>query len=225
MSAKPDAAGSAATPTVVEQIDRFLASNTFGATDVVLVEAGVSDVIAEMAAFRSGAQTQQQMLDKLDAAGRALGAQVRRLVGAGARYVVVVGSYNLGRSPWARSINQATLVETATLSFNNGMLVTVNDLGANVLYIDAALHYNLVIAAPGIYGGMTDSANPSCTSIDAGAGIGIGTGQVNSALCTPATIAAGVDYTKRVFADAVYTSPTAQRSFGDYAFTRLSARW
>ncbi|MFM8609187.1 MAG: SGNH/GDSL hydrolase family protein [Burkholderiaceae bacterium] len=225
VSAKPDAAGNAATPTVVEQVDRFLASNTFGATDVVLMEAGVSDVIAEVAAFRSGAQTQQQMLDKLDAAGRALGEQVRRLVGAGARYVVVVGSYNLGRSPWARSINQATLVETATLSFNNGMLVTVNDLGANVLYIDAALHYNLVIAAPGIYGGMTDSTNPSCTSVDAGAGIGIGTGQVSSALCTPATIAAGVDYTKRVFADAVYPSPTAQRSFGDYAFDRLRLRW
>ncbi len=225
VGAKPDAAGSNATLTIKEQIDRFLLGGTFGATDVVLIEAGVSDVIAQMAAFQSGAQTQEQMLNALEAAGREFGAQVRRLVGAGARYVLVAGSYNIGRSPWARGINQAALVESATLRFNNGLLVTVNDLGANVLYVDAALHYNLVTASPGLFGGMNNSLDIACTSVDAGPGIGIGSGQVNSALCTPSTIVAGVTYTQRVFADAVYPSPTAQRSFGDYAYDRLRLRW
>lgn len=226
VSAKPDAAGNASTPTVVEQVDRFLASGRFGASDVVLIEAGVSDVIAQVEAFRAGRQTQAQMLSALEDAGQELGAQARRLVSAGARYVVVVGSYNLGRSPWARSIiNQSALVEEASLRFNNSMLVSINDLGANVLYVDAALHYNLVVAAPGSFGGMSNSTEVACTSVDAGPGIGIGTGQVNASLCTPSTIVSGVNYTQRVFADAVYPSPTAQRSFGDYAFQRLRLRW
>lgn len=224
VSAKPDAAGNSATPTVADQVTRFLASGTLSSNDVVLIEGGVSDVIAEASAFLAGRQTQDQMLANLVTVGRDLGAQVRRLVTAGARYVVVVGSYNLGRSPWATSLGQGTLLETATLRFNEAMLVSINDLGANVLYVDAAFHLNLVTAAPSVYG-MSNATDIACTSVDAGAGIGIGTGQVNSARCTPSTIATGVDYTQRVFADPVYVSPTAQRSFGDYAFTRLTIRW
>ena len=37
---KPDATGNAATPTITEQIDAFLASGTFGAKDVVFVSGG-----------------------------------------------------------------------------------------------------------------------------------------------------------------------------------------
>lgn len=224
VTAKPDAAGNAATPTVTEQVTRFLAGGSPASTDVLLIEGGVSDVIAEMAAFQAGRQTQDQLLANLVAAGRDLGAQVRRLVNAGARYVVVVGSYNLGRSPWASSISQTALLETAALRFNEALLVSINDLGAHVLYIDAAFHYNLVTAAPSAYG-MSNATDIACAVVDAGPGIGIGAGRVNSALCTPSNIVSGVDYTQRVFADAVYPSPVAQRSFGDYAYVRLRARW
>ena len=58
-----------------------------------------------------------------------------------------------------------------------------------------------------------------------GPGIGIGAGQVNSALCTPSTIVAGADYNRYVFADKVYLTPNAQRLFGDYAQQTLSHRW
>ena len=58
VSAKPDAAGNASTRTVTEQIDAFLASGSFAATDVVMVSGGVSDVIAGMAAVNAGTLTQ-----------------------------------------------------------------------------------------------------------------------------------------------------------------------
>ena len=61
---------------------------------------------------------------------------------------------------------------------------------------------------------------------DAGTGgIGIGAGQVNSALCTTNTIVSGADYNLYLFADRVYPTPAAQRKFGDYAFQRIRARW
>src|SRR5688500_10007823 len=56
--AKPDAAGSNATPTVKEQIDAFLATGTLNEQDLILVSAGTSDVIAEAQAVITGAQTE-----------------------------------------------------------------------------------------------------------------------------------------------------------------------
>jgi outer membrane lipase/esterase len=61
--------------------------------------------------------------------------------------------------------------------------------------------------------------------VDATNGIGIGAGQVNSALCTPSTLLSGASQTSYVFADPVYLTPSAQRQFGTYAYDRLRARW
>ena len=221
--AKPDAAGNAATPTVKEQIDSFLASGSFSNTDLVIVNAGTADVIAEAAAFSAGAQTQDQMLADLKQAGRDLGTQVRRLVDAGAKQVVVVGPYNLGRSAWAKEVTTlASPLEAGVSRFNDEMLVSVVDLGANVLYVDAALYFNLVTASPAGYD-LSNVTNPACTSVDPGAGIGTGAGQVNSALCTASTVVSNSSV--YLFADRVYVGPVAHRKFGDYAYDRIRARW
>ena len=64
-----------------------------------------------------------------------------------------------------------------------------------------------------------------CTSVDPANGIGIGTNQISSKLCTTGTIAAGIDPTLYEFADAVYFTPQAQRLFGTYAYGRLKLRF
>lgn len=236
VSSAVDAVGGSA-PSITAQVDALLAANSLGANDVVLVQGGISDIIAEMA---SGAGDATKAAN-LNQAGRELGAQARRLVNAGAKYVIVVGAYNLGQSRWAIETGQRDLLRNLSTEFNNGLLVAINDLGANVLYVDAALYYNLVTATPGGYG-LTDPANapdrnPALTaaeaaveacagaSIDAGVGIGTGTGEANSSLCTPSTIAAGVNYNTTLFADRVYMTPAGQRLFGDYAYDKLRARW
>jgi outer membrane lipase/esterase len=221
--AKPDAAGDAATPTLKEQIDAFLASRTFAAGDLVLVNAGTADVIAEAAGAMAGTQTREQMLDRLGQTGRDLGAQVRRLVAAGAQHVVVVGPYNLGRSPWAISTSQVSLLTDASGRFNDQFLISVVDLGASVLYVDAALFFNLVTAAPSAYS-LSNATVPACNSVDGGPGIGTGTGQVNSFLCTTSTLVA-TDGQGYAFADRVYVTPASHRLFGEYALGRIRARW
>jgi outer membrane lipase/esterase len=219
----PDAAGNNATPTVKEQIDTFLASNTIGANDLLVVQGGTSDIVAEVSAFLAGAQTRDQMLANVKQAGRDLAAQARRLVQAGAQHVVVVGPYHMGKSPWAIGIAQVDLLTEASQRFNDDLLVTMVDLGANVLYVDAAAHFNLMVAFPPAYE-LTNVVDPVCTSVDPGPGIGTGAGQLNSALCNTGTLAAA-NYNNYLFADRVYPVPNGHRKFGDYAYDRIRARW
>lgn len=224
ITAQPDAAGNASTPTVTQQVDSFLAAQTIGAEDLVIVSGGIGDVVAEAAKVKAGTQTADQALVNLRQAGRELGAQARRLVQAGAKHVVVVGSYNLGKSPWAISTKQESFLQDASSRFNEEMLVSIVDLGGSVLYVDAALYLNLVTSNPVAYK-FKDSTTVVCTSVDPGPGIGIGAGQVNSALCNSSTIASGLDPALYIFADPIYITPTAARLLGDYAFDRIRQRW
>ncbi len=104
------------------------------------------------------------------------------------------------------------------------MLVNIVNLGANVLYVDAAYYFNLITAAPTAYS-LVDASSVMCNSYVATNDLGIGNGQVSSALCNTNTIAGGLDYTKYVWADLVYFTPVAHALFGSYAYTRLRARW
>jgi outer membrane lipase/esterase len=225
INTKPDAAGNSATPTVKEQIDTFLANGgVFGPTDLIIVSGGTSDLIAEMAKVTSGAETQDQMIANVKQAGQDLAAQIRRVVAAGGTHVVAVGTYQLGRAPWATQIGQIDFLINASIAFNDALLVSMVDLGGNVLFVDVGLLVNLM-TANGTGFNIGNVVDPVCTSVDPGPGIGTGAGQINSALCTPATIAPGADYNQFAFADRVYLTPTAQRQFGDFAFARIRERF
>lgn len=224
VTGRPDAAGSTLAVSIKQQIDAFLASSSFGTSDLVLINGGLSDIVYEMAAVTAGTQTTDQMVANVAKAAQDLAAQLQRLVLAGAKYVVVAGVYNLAKSPWAISIAKEALLGTASSKFNEQLLVNIVGLGTNVLYSDAAYYYNLVTAAPTGYA-LLDSTSVMCTSIDPTNGIGIGVNKVNSSLCNTGTIATGLDYTKYAFADPLYFTPAAQALFGNFAYTRLKARW
>jgi outer membrane lipase/esterase len=237
VTATTDAAGNTGTPSIQQQIDTFLASSKPAEDDLILVSAGTSDVIVQAKAVMDGSLTEAQAQQNLQQAAIELAAQVRRLVDAGATHVAVVGPYNLGRSAWALQTGQAGLLERLSAisgntgvnqprSFNERLLISMVDLGANVLYIDAALEFNLITGSPGASGfELSNATDAVCTSVDPGPGIGTGAGQVNSNLCTTSTITPGADYTKFLFADRVYPTPRGHVIFGDFAFTRIRERW
>lgn len=222
----PGAGNDPAAPSVTDQISTFLAApNTFSDRDLVLVNAGTSDVIVHGRAVIEGGD-RAQAIAAVGQAGTALGAQVRRLVNAGARHVVVAGPYNLGRSVWAEQAGQETLLQDLSGEFNTKLLLAIQDLGDRVLYVDAALQFNIYEANPGNY----DLANvkaTACTSTDSAdpeEGIGTGPGQVDSSECTPATVVTPA-YDKYLFADRVYPTPRGHRLFGEYAVARIRQRW
>ena len=224
VTVKPDAAGDASTPSISDQVGAFLATSRPQDKDIVLVSGGISDILAEVAAYQAGTQDAAATTSHVAQAGRDLGEQVKRLVGAGATHVLVAGAYNVGRSPWAIATGQTAFAESLVGTFNNALLVSIVDLGANALYVDTALFYNLVTANPLSYS-LTDVTSVACTSGDAGPGIGIGAGQVNSALCTGATLQPGLNIGTTLFADPVYFTPVGQALFGNYAADRLRARF
>jgi phospholipase/lecithinase/hemolysin len=233
VTATPDAAGNAATPTVKDQIDTFLASGSFTGDDLVIVSAGTADVIVQAQAVIEGDISAAQAQLNTDQAARQLAAQVRRIVDAGAEHVLVVGPYNLGRSPWALDSGQGTLLERLSSktpntdvgqprSFADAFKASMVGLGDNVLYVDAPLYFNNLTGDSGEFRVRNAAV---CTSVDPGPGIGTGTNQVNSFLCTPSTVLAGANYQDYIFADRVYFTPRAQVLFGEYARDRLRDRW
>src|SRR5574337_460351 len=209
VAATPDAAGNAGTPTVMQQVGQFLAGQQFADGDLAIVSAGVSDIIAGMAAVQAGTPTKDQYVAAAGQAGQDLAAQVRRLSDAGAKHILVTGTYDLSRTPWALAIGKQDLINRASLRFNSALLIALENLRNTVFFVDVAYYVNLFQGNPGGYG-FTNGNTPVCTSVDPGPGIGIGAGEVNSALCTPSTLLAGVDPGRYVFADKVYLTPAAQ---------------
>ena len=221
---KPDAAGLASTPTVQDQINAFLASNTIGANDVTLIGGGHSDIIVQTQAFLAGSQTQAQMLANISQAAKDLATLTRQLVAAGGTHIVLTGVYDMGKTPWATSIGQAALLSSASTKFNEALLTAVVDLGNNVLFADAAFTVNLVVNQPASYA-ITNTIASACTTVDAGNGLGIGTGNINSATCTSSTLAAGATAVNFAFVDPVHFGPNAHEQLGAAAYTRMKSRW
>jgi phospholipase/lecithinase/hemolysin len=203
--ARVTAAGTA--PSIQVQIDTLLAANTLGATDVLLVNGGYSDIVAQVTALGISDTTTANV----KAAGSALGAQILRLVNAGAKYVVVAGVYNLGLSPWAVGLGQATALTDLSLRFNDGLLVAIDGQGANVLFLDMAQQTNLIKSGPSTYN-LVNVTDAACTTAEATS-------------CTTSTIVSGVDYNTSFFADGVYPTPVGHRLLGTHAYTKIRDRW
>lgn len=221
ISSTVDAAGGSNAPIKV-QIDNFLASNTLGANDLVVLNGGISDIVADMVASGTTANATQY--------GKDLGAQVKRLVDAGGKYVAVVGTYNLGRSPWANALGKTAELEQASLDFNIALKVYLQsqNLASNVRYVEAEAYFNNLSGSEYTNYGFSNKTDLACASVDSAAGIGTGAGQVNSSLCDPSKLnpaivanSAGVTYDQYLFADRLYFTPRAQRLFGDQAYNFL----
>lgn len=223
VATKPNQAGSATALTVSDQVAAALAAGV-QSTDLVVLSAGVADVITEGQAVIAGTQSVTQATANVTAAAAALDQQLRVLVNSGVQRIVLAGTWNLGRSPWATATGQATMLENLSKTFNQELLKRIADLGKNVLYVDAELQINLVTGSPSSYS-LSDASSLLCTSVDAGAGVGTGTGQVNAALCTSATLNSSLTASTTLFADRVNFTAAGTVLLGNYAYERIRLRW
>lgn len=221
VSQKPDAKGVTATLTITEQIDAFLATNTLGVNDVVLLQGGLSDIYTQALAYKAGTITSTQLLANVEQAGKDLAAQARRLASAGGKHVVVIGSYDFTKTPYATAFADDTLLASVSLKFNDTLLINMLDLGNSVLFIDVAYEVNLLFNNPASYGLTTTMATTTsvaeikkavCTTPDA-------------STCTTSTVLPGVVYTQYLFADDRHLTPTGHSNVADYAYIRIKNRW
>jgi len=210
--AQGHAPGQALPRTVNAQVDAFLASNTFQGQDVVVINLPMADLLEAMAAVKAGTLTETAALAKMDAVGAAHVDTIRRLIAAGAKYVLVAGVYDLSRSPYAIQQDQVTLFSTASLRLNNSFKVEALNLSAKLLYVDMAflVNRNSDVKTAGAYG-FANYTTPLCTTPSA-------------LTCTDNTLVATTK-TTYLFADSVHLTPVCHVQFGDYAYDQLHARW
>lgn len=203
---------------LTEQIDTFLGSQTLSANDVVLINLPMADVLAPLNALKAGTVSTEAALAQITANGQAQVQQMRRLVAAGAKYLVVLGVYDLGRSPYGIGLglsglltSDTTVSSAAVTRYNDAFKTTAVDMGANLLFVDAAFLVNRNTANGGSYG-FTNVNTAICTTADA-------------STCDSNTLAVGATATQYVFADGIHLTPVCNQQLGDYAYDQLRARW
>jgi phospholipase/lecithinase/hemolysin len=218
-------------PSVTAQIDSLLGITTLGPDDLVMINGGISDIVDAVAA--SGGTPSDATTQAVKDAATALGAQVRRVVNAGATHVLVVGPYWLDRTPWGiaqlggppGSGDCGNAICQLSIAFNTALEVSIADLGQYVLYVDPGtlvnLMYNSVQSGNGGFG-LANSTSAVCTTPDA-------------TTCTTATIVTdatgtAVNYNQWLWADSLYPTPQASRVFAsngyaDSIYYHFSTRW
>jgi outer membrane lipase/esterase len=202
-------------PSIEQQISRFLASNAIGANDVLILDAGLSDLAAlaqDRLSRANGLSTDAALNAAAAATGQAVAAQVRRLVSAGGKYVVVANAYNLGQSPYAAANSATVTINAAVRSYNDALKISLADAGQQILLIDTEGYYSSVFLSPGLLGSGAVVNAGVCTS-------------PSITTCTPSTLLAGADPTKYLFANDRYITPAAQRLFGTDAYNKIRSRW
>ena len=233
--ALPDATGVTNAPSITAQIDSFLAANpSFGSKQFVLMSGGMSDIIAGYNEYAAGTKSKDAYMADMVTAGTLMGEQVIRLNKVGAPRILVVGSQNLGRTLWAKDLDDAQqggdtkpskLLEDATTAFNNALLLKVNAMdGREVLYADVQYYFNRLTGDPSNYS-FTNAKETLCNSVDASNSMNIGPNQVNSSLCTDATLVNNEKIRQYLFADKISYTPEAHRQLGTWIQDRMEANW
>ena len=100
------------TPSLAQRVDAALAAG-LQEGDLVVLSAGVPDIVAEANGARSTAAMQ--------AAGRAMADQVRRLVDGGAKHVLVANAYDLSKAPQFRGGPLERTAFGLTRAFNDAL--------------------------------------------------------------------------------------------------------
>ena len=248
------------------QIDLFLAQGAPSSNDLFVISIGTGDIMAtgirgltiNAAGVVAGLDDVQTLLaaagvsTTMQAAANALAVQVKRLTDAGAKYVLIVGPPNVGRSPWATTTGNATLFQN--LSYNTGSGVI--SMGSEGLARIQATFGNktnnpvLFVEISGLVNTLTDGTNTTfanrttavCasttntattvmaksigTGLKPAAAVGaVPAGQLSAALCTTATLG-GADPSTYVYADGGNFTPSMQSQFYSQALSRMRlAAW
>jgi outer membrane lipase/esterase len=206
-----NAMGNAKVADIATQVAGF----SYQSGDLVLINAGMRDLIDDAVAGTNNA----------NAKGLAFADVIRNMVGAGAKHIAVINTYDLAVTPYGRATGKGVGLARA---FNDALKADLQNpqktyISDNVYLIDTELHMNRVNAAATQYS-FTDATTVVCTLTDSNLGIGL---DINSKLCTTANVGASYTstYNNYVFADKIYPTPAFHRSFGSYAHALISTRW
>jgi hypothetical protein len=178
---------------------------------------------------------------QMQTAANALAVQIKRLTDAGAKYVLIVGPPNVGRSPWAIETGMTTLL--GYLSYSNSAGYTSmggeglarlqatfgSTMNNPILYVDVSGLVNTLTSGASVVTTFADQTSAACattqtTAVNAQSiGTGYTTARLSSALCTTATLGTAASY---VYADGVNFTPAMHAQFYNQSLVRMRlAAW
>jgi outer membrane lipase/esterase len=199
---------------ISSQISAFLAANSIATSDVLVVDAGVAELVALAAANA----TDTALVNAADLAGKALAEQVKRLKAAGARHVVIANAPDLGKTPYAAGISRVAALTAATRAFNDGLKIALADVTNDILLLDNEAYVNSIYASPAVLGTGGNATTPACSPSTA----------PSARNCTTATLNTGVTeatYNLYLFADDRHPTPAVHRLIGINAYNKIIGRW
>jgi phospholipase/lecithinase/hemolysin len=255
------------------QIDLFLAQGAPTSNDLFVVSIGTGDIMATgirgmtvdattpyagldavQTALGGALTTTSAINAQMQAAANALAVQVKRLTDAGAKYVMVVGPPNLGRSPWAAKTGTVNATLLQNLSYATGSSITSmgseglariqatfgSTINNPVLFVEiAGLVNTLTDSGNGSFANRSSAvcvANTATSTIINAKSIGTGlkpatvvgttpAGLLTAALCTTDTLVVA-DPGTYVYADDVNFTPAMHGQFYYQSLTKMrTAAW
>jgi hypothetical protein len=242
------------------QIDLFLAQGSPSSSDLFVISIGTGDIMATgirsltsvtttspyagldavQTALAPTLTTTAAINAQMQTAANALAVQVKRLTDAGAKYVLIMGPPNVGRSPWASESGMSTLL--SYLSYSNSAGYTSmggeglarlqatfgSTINNPVLYVEIAGLVNTLTSGASAVTTFANQTSAYCsttqTTTDIAQSIGTGntTARVSSALCTD-TLGTAASY---VYADGVNFTPAMQAQLFTQSRVRMrNAAW
>jgi outer membrane lipase/esterase len=217
--------------TLKNQVADYLATNPVESRHMYVLSGGLTDLVEEYKKFLDAGQDDATMTANVTQAALDYVAIIQSLVDANVQRIVVIPPYNLVRSPWAQEQTDAgARLGALTRTFNDKLLSSLASMsGKVVLYAPMESSFDTIVLNPSSYA-LTNVSLPVCSTAanDAGNGIGIGTNQINSSLCTTATLTVTGTITALIseyaFADKVYPTPAVNRNLGLFIYNNVQGR-
>jgi phospholipase/lecithinase/hemolysin len=205
------AAAGARVADVVAQIDAVVAAGGFRDKDLVLIMAGMNDILELYGRYPR--ESRETLLAAARARGITVGLQVDRMVALGAK-VIVSTVPDLGLSPFARAEDAAfpkggrsQLLADLTAELNGRIRVTIINDGRFVGLVLADEFVQTAVASPGSYS-LSNARDEACLAA------------VPPPDCSTLTLKAGANAETWLWADGYRLSTAGHRQIGGQAEVR-----
>lgn len=154
------------------QVDAQVATSGFTRDDLVTVMIGANDILAQYA--RYPAVSEDELVNEVEAAGKALAAQVNRIADLGGK-VLISTVPDMGLTPFALTEDianpgRADLLTFLTLRLNSTMRANIQNDGRKIGLVLTDERIQLIVKSPTGFGfvnvenGACSVALPNCTS-------------------------------------------------------------
>jgi len=201
------------------QIESFLAADSFNGNDLVTIWVGLHDILNLYAEGSTGGDS-SQLIAQSRAVGQQLAALVNRVIGTGAK-VLVLTIPDMGQSPFAKNEQNAhgdfdriKLLSDMSNNFNRAMRSTVINDGSKVALVLPDDYVNSATRSPSSFGYVSDAAIvPGCLDTAP-----LPTCTEDTLVVDPVENTSGA--AQFLWADPTHLGPAAHNSIGQQAQSR-----